>query len=150
MAEATDTPAQPSPARATARRPGAGGLLVSAALALTLVGMFTGLRALLNPLLGSHSPLILYLVPVAFAAFVRGGLCGLMTAIAGGLVGHHFFAAPQGSWSFTAASLTSLCVFWTVSLLVLGMAHELGRHANAVLDRVRAEPEAQNSPRQAG
>lgn len=121
------------------KAPSAASLLTSATIAILLVGVFTAVRLLLNPVLGTHSPLMLYIVPVLIAGFVRGGFCGLLTMGLGGVTGDVLFAAPQGALHLTASSLTGITVFWMVSLLVLGMALELARRANEILDRLKVE-----------
>jgi K+-sensing histidine kinase KdpD len=123
-----------------------GGLLITVLLAAILVAAFTGVRALLNPLLGAHSPLMIYILAVLIAGFARGGLCGLLVIFASGFVGEYLFAAPPGELRLTIATLTSLALFWTVSLLVLGMTLELARRANEVLNRFKLQPK-QEPPR---
>lgn len=115
--------------------------VLSTLLAIVLVAVVTGVRAMLSPLLGVHSPLMLYIVAVLLAGFARGGVCGLITMVLGGLAGDHLFAAPPGSWDYSAAKLVSLGIYCAVSLPVLGMAMELGRRANAILDRVKPSEE---------
>jgi PAS domain S-box-containing protein len=54
-------------------------------------------RSALQPYLGPHAPLILFLVPVIFAALFGGPLAGIFATVLGGLAGFYFFVRPVGA-----------------------------------------------------
>jgi hypothetical protein len=120
--------------------------LFCVALALALLVVFTLARAILNPILGSQSPYMLYIAAVLIAGFARGGFCGFLVMLGGGIAGLMLFAGWNGHLGAIGAPAASLACFWAVSALALMMANELRRHANLTFERMRRQVEAA-SPR---
>ena len=122
----------------TARAPNS---LICLLLAVALVAAFTLARAVLTPVLGSQSPYMLYVAAVMIAGFSRGGLCGFLVLLAGGLTGLFLFSNWNHSLVTAARPLASLACFWAVSALALMMANELRRHSNVTFARLRRQVE---------
>lgn len=124
-------------------------------LAAVLTVVFTAARGVLSPVLGHSSPYTLYIAAVLIAGFARGGLCGVIVMLAGGVAGFLLFAGWDRTWTGLNEPLVSLVIFWMVAGLVLMMSNELRRHANITFARLhrrveasRAQPSGESSARQ--
>ena len=104
------------------------GPLITMVIAAVLVIVLTLARALLNPVLGSLSPFMLYVFAVLVAGLVRSSACGVLVMIGSGLCGYYLFVEPQNSWDLKLPGLIALLVFWLVSGLVLLAARALRPH----------------------
>jgi K+-sensing histidine kinase KdpD len=124
--------------------------LVSLLLAALIVTAFSILRAGLTPELDENSPYMLYVAAVLVAGFARGGFCGLLVLIGGGLAGFYLFADPQNTWAKTPGALASLGLFWLVGGLVLLAARELRNQVNDTFTRFRQRLDAEGETRQGG
>lgn len=113
-----------------------GGVLISLALAIVLVGVTTLMRAALTPALGALSPFMLYVAAVLVAGLVRGPLCGAMVMLGGGLVGFRLFLSHDGVTE--PGSQLALMIFWGVSAPVLVTASELRVQLRTAMDRLTA------------
>lgn len=113
-----------------------GGVLISLALAIVLVGITTLMRAALTPALGALSPFMLYVAAVLVAGLVRGPLCGAMVMLGGGLVGLRLFLSHDGVTE--PGSQLALMIFWGVSAPVLVTASELRVQLRTAMDRLTA------------
>jgi hypothetical protein len=74
---------------------------------------------------------------VLAAGFARGGFCGALVLVGGGIAGLALFAGWDGSLGTAAAPLVSLAFFWAVGALVLMTANELRRHADRTFHRLQ-------------
>jgi K+-sensing histidine kinase KdpD len=124
-------------------------LLICLVVAAALVAAFTLARAVLNPVLGSQSPFMLYIAAVLIAGFARGALCGFSVMLGAGAAGLLLFSGWDGRLASAAGPLISMMLFWMVSALALMMANELRRHANAAFERMRGRVEASRAQRPA-
>jgi K+-sensing histidine kinase KdpD len=115
-------------------------------LAAVFTLAFTLARATLGPVLGHSSPYSLYIAAVLIAGFARGGLCGFLVMLAGGAAGLTLFSGWDWTWTRASEPLVSLTIFWMVAGLVLMMANELRRHANAAFERAKPRTEQTRAP----
>jgi PAS domain S-box-containing protein len=116
------------------------------ALAAGAVAAAAALRWLLGPALGAELPLVLLVPPIAVAALAGGLRLGLMTTVAGCVVGVALFLPP--TWTVNAMDwlrvglflVTGAFVSWAVTASRRGWhrAHETRR---ATEERLRAEHE---------
>lgn len=112
------------------------GAVLSAIVAVALVGVTTLLRAALTPQLGVLSPFMLYVAAVLVAGLVRGPLCGALVMLGGGLVGFQLFLSHDGVAE--RGSVLALMLFWGVSAPVLVTANELRVQLKRAMDRLSA------------
>jgi PAS domain S-box-containing protein len=107
------------------------------------------LRLSLDPVLLEHSPLVLFMLPVAISA-IRGGFGpGIVATLLGSLAGLYFFP-PTGSFTIAAeyatTGLIQLAVFISAALIVTWLGSELralrfralefARHRNEILESI--------------
>jgi PAS domain S-box-containing protein len=65
-------------------------------LAIVAVAVAIVTRAVLDPVLGQHAPMILFLLPVMIAALFGGARAGLLATLLGGFAGFLLFVNPRG------------------------------------------------------
>jgi hypothetical protein len=111
-------------------------------VALPLIVAFTVARTVLIPVLGTQSPYMLYVAAVLIAGFARGGFCGFLVMLGGGVTGLMLFTGWDRSLATLGSPLVSLICFWAVAALALMMANELRRHANVTFNRLRRQVDA--------
>ena len=116
--------------------------LICLAVALPLILAFTVARAVLTPVLGTQSPYMLYVAAVLIAGFARGGFCGFLVMLGGGLAGFVLFSGWDRSLATMGGPVAALVCFWAVAALALMMANELRRHANVTFERLRRQTDA--------
>jgi hypothetical protein len=126
------------------------GRMISVGVATAILAVFSVLRAGLTPQLGGHSPYMLFVAAVLVAGFARGGFCGLLVLISGGVVGFYFFADPQVGWDKAQGALGSLGLYGMVAGLVLLAAHELRSHVNDTFARFRMRLEQEAGTHKSG
>lgn len=117
-------------------------VVVSMIVAAALIGAATGVRGLLGPVLGAHSPFMLYVGAVLFAGFLRGPLCGAMVMAGGVTLGMGLFMSP--GHTPTTDMVVAAGIFLVISALVLLVSNELRLGLKATMDRVRSfsDPDA--------
>ncbi len=107
------------------------------------------LRLSLEPVLLEHSPLVLFMLPVAISA-IRGGFGpGLFAAVLGSLAALYFFPPTGSFWiqpEYLATALIQLAVFIAAALIVSWFGSELrvsrfraleiARHRNEILESI--------------
>jgi Domain of unknown function (DUF4118) len=110
------------------------GPLVGYGIAVAATGFAWGFRALLNPYVPDDSPLVIWLLPIAFSGWVCGyGPAFVSTALAM-VVARYFYMAPVHELLFTdATGALRLGSFLFIGLLVGGLTAAL----HAALYRVQ-------------
>jgi signal transduction histidine kinase/PAS domain-containing protein len=104
------------------------------ALALPLVAL--GLRLALIPLLGPYSPIMLFILSGAAAAWLGGLGPGLLAFLLGGFLGAWFFIVPYHSSEIASiAERTRLVSYTVVGVLISLMAETLHRSVRRARER---------------
>jgi PAS domain S-box-containing protein len=89
------------------------GLTLAAVAAAILV------RGALDPVLGPHAPLILFLLPVMVAALFAGTRAGLLATVLGGMAGFFLFVTPRGElFPYQPVDLVRAVLFFGEGVLV--------------------------------
>jgi two-component sensor histidine kinase len=95
------------------------------AIALACVAAGAGLRMLLDPLVHSHIPVVVFYPFVLVASVWGGTLSGLSALILAALVADYFWLPPTGSFTITLSSAITLTAFGIVCLFGIFVARLL-------------------------